>query len=356
MPAVAGWPSVDLRRCGMRSSWLVLCLLAAPSVARAQASVTVQLSPEGEQLAQQLGVSAADLANQLKTQIDGVYQTANVDGYLRAFADATSFSARGIGVDYASAPTGFLAGLAINVAAAGQGNVRSDERPTAGLAANLAVMVGMNLAQWDHPRWTIFANGFYRDAAMERLDGSITSAGAHVQYTLIPASGNDRTGTALRWLGLTVTSGLELTSWRLGGDDEDLANELGVGTGANSTEIALDARGRFDLSASALTIPLEVTTAIRVALLASVYVGAGIDLTAGKSSLDASLTGTMTTSDGRAIGTTAITASGESTTSPGTGRILAGVQLNLWKLKVFAQVNASQTPAVSAGLGFKFVQ
>lgn len=47
---------------------------------------------------------------------------------------------------------------------------------------------------------------------------------------------------------------------------------------------------------------------------------------------------------------------GSNNGSPGTARILAGVQLNLWKLKVFGQVNASQAPAASIAFGLKFVQ
>lgn len=87
-------------------------------------------------LAQRLGVSAAELAAQIRSRVDDIYQTANIDDFLEAFTDATSFSARGIGADYASAPRGFIAALAANISAAGDEDIRSEERPTAGVAAN----------------------------------------------------------------------------------------------------------------------------------------------------------------------------------------------------------------------------
>ena len=64
----------------------------------------------------------------------------------------------------------------------------------------------------------------------------------------------------------------------------------------------------------------------------------------------------LRSADNRNLGTVAIDAAGSNNGSPGTARILAGVQINLWKLKLFGQVNASQAPAASVGFGLKFVQ
>jgi hypothetical protein len=335
---------------------VVLIMLMLPALVRAQSAVTVQLSPEGDQLAQQLGVSAAELAAQIKTRVDDIYQTANVDDFLEAFTDATSFSARGIGADYASAPRGFIAGIAANVAAAGDENIRSEDRPTAGVAANLAVMIGMNLREWGQPRWTVYANGFYRNAETEQLDGTVTSGGAHVQYQLLPPSAEAGAETFMRWIGVSLTTGLEYTRWQLGSDGDTLSTSFAVGSGSNTAPIVLESVGRLDLTSTAVTVPLEATTGIRVALLATLYVGAGLDFTIGRSTIDSSLSGVMRASDGQNLGTVDITAAGTNNGSPGTARILAGVQLNLWKLKLFGQVNASQAPAASIAFGLKFVQ
>jgi hypothetical protein len=336
---------------------LVVSSLFVPSVAAGDATVTVTLSNEGRQLAQALGTSPEQMAAQIKEQVDGIYQTGNVEGFLRAFTDATSFSARGIGVDYASAPKGFLVGIAANVAAAGNGDIRNDEHPTAGLAANVAIMGGLNLSKWGAPKWTLYGNGFYRGGAADRLDGTIVSAGAHVQYRLAePTSTQGTTGSAVRWLGLSLTTGIEVTRWSLGLGSDSLETDLDVGEGGAAQTLTLASAGRFDLRSNAITVPFEATTGLRIAVLASVYIGAGIDLTMGNSTVEANLNGTMRTSDDRDIGTVAITGSGDNAGSPGSVRMLAGAQLNLANFKIFVQASASATPAAAVAFGLKFVQ
>ena len=326
------------------------------SVAVADSQVTVTLSPEGMALASQLGVSPADLEAQIKTDVDDAYNTGNVDSFLRSFSDATSFSARGIGVDYASTPVGFLVGLAANVAAAGNGEISDDEAPTAGVAANFALMLGMNLAKWEHPKWTVFANGFYQSASTDELDGKLLSLGGHLQYRLIEPTKSSGGGAAVRWLGISLTSGFEFTRWTLGVGGKSLDTELDVGGDGGNATLNLAQTGRFDLKTTAFTVPFEASTGVRIALLLSLYGGVGIDVTGGKSTLDTSLDGTMTTEDNRNVGTVQVVADGSNSGSPATGRIFAGAQLNLWKFKFFVQANASQTPAASIALGFRVVQ
>jgi hypothetical protein len=336
---------------------LVLSTLLVPSVASADAMVMVTLTDEGRQVAQALGTSPEMMAAQIKEQVDGIYQTGNVDGFLRAFTDATSFSARGIGVDYASAPKGILFGIAANVAAAGNGDIRNDEHPTAGLAANVAIMGGLNLAKWGAPKWTLYGNGFYRGGAADRLDGTIMSAGAHVQYRLAePSSTQGTSGSAVRWLGLSLTTGIEYTRWQLGLGSDTLTTDLDVGEGGNTQTLALASSGRFDLRSNAITVPFEATTGLRLAVLASVYIGAGIDLTMGNSTVDASLAGTLRTSDNRDVGNVTITGNGDNSGSPGSARLLAGAQLNLANFKIFVQASASATPAAAVAFGLRFVQ
>lgn len=340
----------------MRRAAVVLAL-AGSSAVHADTDVAVRLSLEGDRIAQELGISPAELAAQIKARVDEVYETANLDAFLGDFTDATSFSARGLGVDYASAPRGFLAGIAANVAAAGDGDLRSEVSPSAGLAANLAVMVGMNLREWNAPRWTVFANGFWGNASTDWLDGEFFSVGGHVMYHVLPpAPGTGTSSAVLRWIGLSVTSGVEVTRWKLGTDDDPLTASFDVTGSRGGMNLTLDTTGRLDLTSTTATFPVEVTTGIRIALVSTLYVGAGIDLSAGSSEIEASLAGSMRAADGSDVGDVAIGASDASTGSPVTARILAGVQLNLWKLKLFGQVNASQVPAASVAFGLRFVQ
>ena len=335
---------------------LALSILLAASAAHADTSVTVALSPDGKALAQLMGMSEMDLANQIKAKVDSAYHTDQINSFLKEFTDATSFSARGLGVDYSSAPTGFLVGLAANLAAAGNPDIHDTQHPTGGLAVNFGLMLGMNLAQWDHPKWTVFGNGFYQKGSLGDLQGSITSAGAHLQYNLIEPAASGGAGTALRWIGLSLTSGVEYTRWDFGTGGTTLSTSFDASGGGMTQPITLNSTGKFDLRSNAVTVPIEATTGIRIALIATVFAGAGIDISAGKSTVAAGLDGHLNTSDGRDLGTVTITGNGNSNGSPGTFRVLAGGQVNLWKLKIFVQANVSQEPAASVALGLKFVQ
>lgn len=321
----------------------------------AQVAVGVQLNADGDALAQRLGLTPADLAAQMRSAIDNAYGASNVDGFLRSFADATAFSMRGLGVDYASNPRSLVVGVGANLAVAATDNVDATERPTSGLAANLAFMAGLNLADQGAPRWTVYGNGFYRKGSTRSLRGGILSAGLHAQYRVMAPQQDTGVATkALRWIGIDLTWGIEITRWTLGIVD-DIASDFGVTGASGNANITLDSTGRFDLSSSAATIPFEITTGIRIATLVGVYVGAAADVTAGSATLAANLDGTLVTSDNRAIGTATISGGGDQDASLVAGRVLAGTQLELWKLKAYAQVNASTTPAASVGFGIRGV-
>jgi hypothetical protein len=328
---------------------LVLTVLASRA-AEAQIVVNVDLNAEGQALANQLGVTEAELASRIQTRINDAYDTNNVDGFLRSFTDATAFSMRGLGVDYVSMPKNLMLGVGVNFAVAASGDFNAEERPTAGLAPNIGFMAGLNLSEYGSPRWTLFGNGFYRTGSTRSLRGGITSAGLHAQYRVVLPQEDAGAATVLRWTGIDVTSGFEFTRWSLGVDD-DITTSFAVDGSSGSARLVLDSTGTFDVRSTAMTIPVDVTTGMRIALLVSLYVGAGIDLTASTGKLTTSLDGNLLTDDMRSVGTATMTGNGDNSGTPFSGRVLAGVQLNLWKLKIYTQVNASPNAAnVGAGI------
>jgi len=340
----------------MRRLLSIAVLLLAAQRAEAQVAVDVQLTPEGDMLAQQLGITSQELGARMATAINEAYAVTNIDGFIRSFADATAFSMRGLGVDYASDPNSLVLGVGVNLAVAAGDELSESDRPTAGLAANLGFMAGLNLASQGLPRWTIFGNGFYRKGSTSELKGGILSAGLHVQYRLVNPQVDKGVATkALRWTGIDFTGGLELTRWTLGVAD-DISTDLGVDGTNGSANLVLDSTGTFDLSSTTVTLPVEMSTGIRIALLVSVYVGGALDFTAGKGNLDVNLNGNLVTSDNRNVGTTTITGGGEEEASPFAGRVFVGGQLNLWKLRIYTQLNASPKPlAASFGVGIRGV-
>ena len=337
----------------MRRAVLVLVLLLAAPV-HAQVAVSVALTPDGDALANQIGITAQELATRIRDRVNDAYGASDADGFLRSFADATAFSMRGLGVDYASDPESLVLGIGANFAVAASEEVSATERPTASLAANIAFMAGLNLAGQGAPRWTLFGNGFYRNGSTRSLRGGIASFGLHAQYRVMNPQPDRGPAAVLRWTGIDVTGGIELTRWSLGVEDT-IETDFTVEGSSGSAALALASAGTFDLSSTTATLPIEVSTGVRVALLLSIYVGVGVDVTTGTGKVNANLPGTLRGDDGRELGTVEITGSADASASPLAGRILAGVQLNLWKIKVYAQVNGSSTPAASVGFGIRGV-
>lgn len=338
----------------MRRAVLIL-VLAAARTAAAEVTVGVQLDAEGEMLANQIGISTDELAAQMKSLIDEAYGASDVDGFLRSFADATAFSMRGLGIDYASDPDSLVVGVGANFAVAASEQVNATERPTAGPAANIAFMAGYNLSSQGAPRWTLFANGFYRTGSTSSLRGGILSAGLHAQYRIANPQRDEGPNTKiLRWIGIDLTGGIELTRWNLGIQD-DIVTEFGIDGSGGHARVILDSTGTFDLTSTAATVPIEVTTGVRIALLVSVYVGVAADFTAGTGKLSTDLAGTLYAGDGTEIGTSTISGGGDNSASPVAARVLAGTQVNLSHIKLYIQVNGSATPAASLGFGVRGV-
>jgi hypothetical protein len=329
----------------------MIVMLVLPAVARAQATVTVNLSPQGQQLATQLGLTPADLASKIQDQVNAAYDLGNVNGFVRSFADATTFAQRGLGVDYMSLPGSFILGVGAQVALATNGDLSSAQSTTAGFAANFAIMLGLNLKDYGHPRWTLYANGFYDKGSTDRLNGSITTAAAHVQYRLVDPQQDEGVEAAiLRWTGIDITSGVEYTRWAFGANDS-ITNDYTVA----GQPLEVVSTGTFNLKSNALTVPIELTTGLRLVELFSIYGGVGFDFTEGKAYVDGNLSGPIKTPDGTNVGTVTIDETGTNTASPGNFYGLAGVQLNLWSLKIFSQVNVSPEPAASLAFGLRLV-
>jgi len=349
----------------MRAALVSVLLLSSSAVAHADdpaTNVTVTLTPQGKAIATTLNETPAQVQTQIQQQVESAFQTTNLAAVLRSFTDATSFSNRGLGVDYASASDDFLIGIAGDVAISTPGVLDANLHPTTptteGGAGNFGIMMGASLKGLNLPRWMIFGNGFYESASTAKLGGNLTSAGAHLQYRLVKPETDGGAAVALRWIGIDLTTGVEYTKWTLGLKDT-LTNDYTLGSGATQTSATVVSAGTFNLTSSTLTIPVEATTGFRILELVSIYFGGGIDFTTGKTSIDANLDGTAVGDSGPAKGMNLadvkITASGSNTASPAAFRALAGVQLNLWRLKIFAQGNLSQNSTASLSFGLRLL-
>jgi hypothetical protein len=219
-------------------------------------------------------------------------------------------------------------------------------------------MGGINLAKWKYPQLTFYGNAFYRKGTLDELRGSIMSMGIHAQYKLFtPTKGTK--SLVVKWGGFDLTAGLEFSRWSFG-IGRDIETDFEVDGDAATTDVTMVADGQFDLESNVMVIPFEATTSLRFLYFVSVYGGVGIDLQAGKTTIDADLTADMTATDpidGSDVdmGTADIVVTGNNGPSVGKMRFLAGVQVNIWKLKVWVQANLMPISAASAAFGLRFV-
>jgi hypothetical protein len=334
---------------------------ALPAQVRADASsdVSITLNEDGKRLAQELGLDLETFEQDVETKVTGALQLSEVQRFLRSFANASSFSSRGIGVDYASNSERYVLGFAANIAvSADLGG--DDDVPTVGVAPNFTLMGGVNLRRWKHPELTLFGNLFHYDADSGALHGGITSLGLHAQYKLFtPTSGVAR--HFARWGGLDLTGGVELARWDLGLGG-DLSQSFDVGTeGGASSEITAAVGGRFDLGATTVTMPIEVTTNVRLLYVLGLYAGAGLDVQVGAAEISAGTSGSLrATRPGspemiETIGEVSASAQGSNSPSALGYHLLFGAQLNLWRLKIFAQASVQPISDISVAAGMRVV-
>lgn len=340
---------------GLLVSGLTALLAPAPAAAGSSATATIELNSGGADLAARLGLDPEALEAKLAEGIAGALGIEEVGAFLGAFARATSFSNRGLGVDYASNSERAVIGLGVNLAVAAD---LSGELPSVGAAANATLMAGMNLRRWGHPELTVFGNGFARSASTDHLHGRIASVGGHVQYKLFtPTRGLAR--LLVQWGGLDLTTGVEVARWSYGlRGDVSTAFDL-HGAGGSTAAIEAAAAGNIDLSATTVTVPLEVTTNLRLLYVASLYLGLGLDAQLGAARLDLGLSGSLAEvrPDGTAetIAGVAVTGAGDRGPARVGYHALVGVQANLWRLKLFAQATLQPIETASVALGVRAV-
>jgi len=195
-----------------RTLWIVIAILItqSPSALHADtmASVEIELNQAGRALADELHLDVGQLEDAMRTGVLRVMDLASVEGFLRAFSEATSFSNRGLGADYASNSEGGVVGVAGALALAS--NLDGDVSGV-GAAANVAVLAGLNLRRWGHPELMVYGNAFWR-SMNDRLSGSIVSFGAHVQYKIFTPTEGWK-GLLVQWGGIDLTSGFEVAHW-----------------------------------------------------------------------------------------------------------------------------------------------
>lgn len=340
---------------------LLALALLAPAPARAQVRVQFDPSGPGAQFAQQAGLELPVLQQQIENELNALFQTARVDDYLKAFGDAQSFATRGMGVDYASnfkaVMVGVAGNLSLNVEKAYRPKGTLTEPPAGGVAPNATIMAGVNLDVLGIAPVTLYANYFKRKGDIDDFTADLSNFGVHAQLKLFGPRGGGLMEAVVQWGGLDITTGFERSRLELT-LAQGFRRNIPVGS-VPGAAIDLDTVGLFRMNARTSSIPLEVTTNLRLLYLLSLYGGFGFDWQLGGGTdmtvdLDGRMVGVVPPMGGQPVmrldvGTAAVDASSAADPSAGRLRWLMGVQVNVLVVRLFAQLNlATQDPVLAS--------
>jgi hypothetical protein len=321
-------------------------------------------------LAAALGTTPELLTQQLISQVDGLFQATNVASFLKDFQNAQSFSSKGLGVDYASEATlaevGATFSFASNLDKAYKPSGSYTDPPVSGGGANFSLMGGLGLGLFGLDPVMIFGNWFKGSATLGQLDGKYQNWGMHGQLRLLgPSRSVSATKLLVRWGGIAITSGadysrLSLSTHRQIKSTITVPSQLAGLPGA-PVELSSDVNGNltFEVDQTTWSVPLEVTTSLRLLSLVTVYGGLGLDWQLGGGSDMNILMDNATVTNkatGASLGSVSVHATGHANPSTARMREIVGVQLSIFDLiRFFAQVNttASSPMLTSVALGLR---
>lgn len=327
---------------------LLLGLLASAGTARADSSVEITLNAAGQQLADDIGFSVPDLIATSKAKIDALYRLSQFPHLLNAFADTAATAQAGLGVDYDPDAGDILIGASA-AGVHGDVGIGTTNELLGGSIVNFSGMAGVNLGRWQHPRWTVFANGFYESTTIHDLDGTLLTLGGHVQYRILPPT---RPGHA-RWTGVSATTGIEYASWTVGmATGGSIEHPYVVEGTKDRASIHMSTTGTLDVTVNTVRVPLELTTGVRFFDTLVLYAGGGLDLTTGSSEIVARLTSALSiNADNLPVGTAVITGSDRDSPTPVTAHAVAGIGIHTRHVRVMFQGYVSPGElAINVGL------
>ncbi len=349
---------------------LVFGLLAASARdVRAQAQITFTPGADTQAFFNQTNLSQQDLTNKL----NDLFQAAGAQGFLQKFGDAQSFTSKGLGVDYASEATYFEVGGSASFALGMDrtyqpGNTQGF--PISGVGLNASLMGGLSLGFLGIPVM-VFGNGMHVPTQnYGAMSGSLDNWGFHAQVRLLgPSRDWSARKMLVRWGGIAITTGFDYSHMNLG-LSQNISSKFGFPnatipdvtvdtTGAASgtiTDVNGTAVGTAHLNVGMTTksIPLEVTTSARLLTLLTAYGGLGFDWQLGGGSnmdvgVDAKMVG-HAAGQNLDLGTAHVKFLAHADPSAAKIRGILGAQVNLFVLRIFAQLNVANTNPTMASL------
>ena len=325
-------------------------LAAAPANAQ---SIVVNID---ETQAEQYGLDVSGLENNLSSTVNDQLNIGDQAAFLAGMANAAALATKGMGVDYASNPKRVVFGGSFGSAVNGVGaSFKRGEYavPEGGFSMQASLMAGINLGFGNEDsalsRFRLYANGLTLGTSGDSFNASVYNYGAHLQFQLL----KPRQAAVVEWGGLAVTSGYEVSGYVM-----ELTSALPVATQQDEIELTWDAVGAYDIVSVSDTIPIEVSTNLRV-FVATVFVGGGVDMvSAGSATSEVSLGGDITAAAAgqeATLGNIGVSLADEGFADDMVPRAFVGAQADLLFLKAYGQLNIGFNESFGGHIGLRVV-
>ncbi|MDH4200104.1 MAG: hypothetical protein OEV66_06960 [Spirochaetia bacterium] len=351
----------------------------------------------------------AQEVDSLLTTLDKQVNTTTLGDTLKMMANSQDMATRGLGVTYGTNHKIFIISASVN---AGAGpllspaeisnqlsNIGPGRIPSVGIGAQASVVLGVSLKQFGlgeigffkPENLNIFVNYFTLSVPVIPVVPPIPvnlktdSFGLHVQYKIIEGSPNraknsikkdandsneesDGSPFLFYWGGLDITTGMDFTSNKISMDVSSLLpSSISSGT-TNIVTFNVPQGSSLTFTNGTATIPIEVSTSVRLLSVFTFMLGGGVDINMGSSDIgvndksgNAKLD-IMGSTGGTPEKIGSVTVHQKAPSAPIDARVFLGAQINLiplnpnnvLSLSVIASLASDKTVGVHVGLNMGF--
>ncbi len=291
------------------------------------------------------------LFDTLETEINKSLPNADQSSYLKGMANSAVMSGKGIGLDYATdislVNVGYSMGLGADLGGEGvfdiiDGSVKGNNfrgigiSPSLVIGVNLGILPIKKIGFLDLTRVNLYTNFMSATApSINGLQGEVSSFGFHLQYKLIPSVEL----ALVRWTGVDLNFGYEYAKLKLS-FQQSLSQNVDLGGGATAS---VSGTAQFGADVQTHSIPIEVSTGVRLLYAMTLYGGLGVDLNFGSSKSIASVSAPITTTVPAGTATGVLDLGSDSSPDSFNMRNFIGAQFNITVARFFIQLNNSFT-------------
>lgn len=291
------------------------------------------------------------ICNQLTTEVESFINAdlpeVSIGDYGTGIANSQGFAYRGLSSDYSDAFDYFM--LRAGAGFAVEGDLDAPENAS-GVGVGAAATVGLNLdllpidkvGPIELEKLDLFITfmNYSPDQDLEdtQFKGDISAFGFMARYQIVDAI-DIVPGNLFKWGGVFIHTGIQRSSVEAD-VTQSFPNEE-ITTDSGQTATLNNTSANFTFETSNTTIPIEVSTYLRMAWALTLFTGAGFDLVSGSTDVSLNASGTAT-GNGATSGYSAVITADESASGDADStnfRAFLGGQLNLPFFRLYAQFN-----------------